>query len=39
MVELCTLLVILGARNEILSWDLHHCDQHEWSIQMMSILQ
>ena len=26
------------ARNEICSWDLHHCDQHEWSISMMSIL-
>ena len=26
------------ARNEIRSWDLHHCDQHEWSIPMMTTL-
>ena len=36
---LCTMMCHLyRARNEIWHCDLHHCDRHEWRIQMMSIL-
>ena len=35
---LSKLHVVSWARNKIWSWDLYHCDQHELSFQVMSIL-